>query len=687
MEGRLDRLLRPRSIAVIGGDAARRVVEQCRRFGFDGEIWPVHPRHEEVDGLPCFPSIGQLPNAPDAAFVGVNRHASVEVVRALAQRGAGGAVCYASGFREAVGAVGDGADLQRDLLRAAGAMPLIGPNCYGLINALDGALMWPDQHGLERREKGVAILAQSSNIALNLSMQRRGLPIAFLGTAGNQAQTDLSEMALALLHDPRITVLGLHIEGIDDIAAFETLARASRRLTKPVVTIKVGKSEQARRAAMTHTASLAGDDAAIDAFFRRLGVARLRTLPEFLETLKLLHVHGPLAGYDICSMSCSGGEAAIVADAANRHALRFRALEEDQKRVVKRTLGDIVTVDNPLDYHTFIWGDVERMTDAFAGMMAAGFDLSMVVLDFPRDDRCDDRDWMATVEATAAAAARTGAKAALVSSLAETMPDRRAAEIMALGIAPLCELDAAMAAIDAAAWIGEAWAGPLPRRLLPVQGSSGTIATLTEWESKRRLAGYGLSVPDGRLARTVEEAVDAAASLGLPVVAKGSGIAHKTEAGAVRLNLRSAEEVERAAAEILATCGELVVERMAGPACAEILVGAVRDPVAGVVLVLGSGGVLVELVGDRQVLTLPTTAEVVRGALMALKVGKMLNGYRGGGPADIDAAVDAVMALCAYIEDHVEQLEELDVNPLLVLPEGQGACAVDALISMREERT
>ncbi|OWK23351.1 hypothetical protein AJ87_36735 [Rhizobium yanglingense] len=195
----LDRLLRPQTIAVFGGREAHRVIEQCDRMGFGGDVWPVHPKLEEVHGRRCYRSILELPAAPDAAFVGVNRMLTLDIVRDLAARGAGGAVCYASGFSEAAGELADGADLQRRLLDAAGDMPILGPNCYGLINGLDGALLWPDQQGMQRVDRGVAILTQSSNIALNLTMQTRGLPIAYLVTVGNQAQTSLSDVAYALL--------------------------------------------------------------------------------------------------------------------------------------------------------------------------------------------------------------------------------------------------------------------------------------------------------------------------------------------------------------------------------------------------------------------------------------------------------------------------------------------------------
>ena len=184
----LERLLRPRTIATFGGAPAERLIEQCDRMGFSGRIWPVHPERESMGGRHCFRSVNDLPGAPDAAFIGINRDLTIETVGRLSSTGAGGAICYASGFREADGRLANGPALQERLLEAAGPMPIVGPNCYGLINALDGVALWPDQHGLVRRDSGVAVIMQSSNIAINLTMQRRGLPIAMMLTAGNQAQ-------------------------------------------------------------------------------------------------------------------------------------------------------------------------------------------------------------------------------------------------------------------------------------------------------------------------------------------------------------------------------------------------------------------------------------------------------------------------------------------------------------------
>jgi len=313
----LERLLRPKTVAVVGGGAwCHAVIEQCRASGFVGELMAVHPTRDEVAAAAAVASVKDLPWAPDASFIGVNRRITIDVLSELSKRGSGGAVCFASGFLESDDA--DGADLQRQLFEAAGEMAVLGPNCYGFINALDGAALWPDQHGLTRQPSGVAILTQSSNIAINLTMHKRGLPIAYVITTGNQAQQDLSTVAMSLLDDERVTAIGLHIEGIKDVVGFEAFMRAADAKNIPVVALKVGASEAAQLATQSHTASLAGSQAGALSLLSRLGAVVVKSLPEMFEALKLSHVYGSLPGGRIASLSCSGGEASLMADTVDR---------------------------------------------------------------------------------------------------------------------------------------------------------------------------------------------------------------------------------------------------------------------------------------------------------------------------------------------------------------------------------
>lgn len=681
---RLERMLRPKSIAAIGGGWAANVVEQCKRMGFAGDIWPVHPHKKEIHGLPAYRSVEELPGSPDAAFIGVNRELTIGVVRSLRARDCGGAVCFASGWRESDRT---GGELESQLHEAAGDMPVLGPNCYGYINYADGALLWPDQQGGKRLgsgETGVAIIAQSSNIAINFTMQKRGLPLAYVFTVGNQAMVGISELASNLLEDKRVTTLGIYLEGFDSVAGFEALAKQSRGLQKPVVIFNVGKSAKAQASALSHTASLVGSHAVVSEFLRRSGFGQADSIPVFLEALKLLHLHGPLGGYRLSSMSCSGGEASIVADAAHGRRVYFPDLDEPQKASLREALGPRVAIANPLDYQTYCWGDREAMQAAYSAMVGIGFDLNLLVLDFPHPTRCSDADWHIAVDAFEDALSAYNAKGAFVAGMPENIREEYTEDYRARGMIAFYGIDEAIRAAEIAADIGAAWQREPAEPLRLPKTTRGTRVTLDEAAAKQALAASGVPVPAGGVVESIADAQSLALELGYPVVLKALGIAHKTERDAVRLNLRSAAEVEQAAHALLALGPRLYLEKMHA-AVAELIVGVVRDAQFGPVLTLGSGGILVELLHDVVTLLLPASRDDVARALGQLKAARLLNGFRGRPRGDTEAAIDAILAVQQYVLTEVDGLAELDVNPLLVGAEGQGAFAADALIVIEEQ--
>ena len=680
---RLERVLRPKSIAAIGGLQAGRVVEQCKLMGYEGDIWPVHPTKAEVHGVPAYKSVADLPGAPDAAFIGVNRHLTIEIVKELRDLGCGGGVCFAAGFLEADET---GGELQAELIAAAGDMPVLGPNCYGYINYADGALLWPDQQGgkrLDTGQSGVAIIAQSSNIAINFTMQKRGLPLAYVFTVGNQALVGISELALNLLEDPRVTTLGIYIEGFDSIEAFETLARKSRELNKPVVVYKVGKSEQAQAAVMSHTASLVGSHAVSSAFLERNGFGQADSIPVFLETLKLLHLHGPLNGYRVSSMSCSGGEASIIADSAEKRKVYFPELDSSQKAVLQETLGPLVAIANPLDYHTYCWGHREVMEATYSAMTAIGFDMNYLILDFPHPTRCDDWEWHIAVDAFEKALQDNQAKGAFVVGMAENIPEEYTDNYSARGIVSFYGIDEALQATEIAADIGIAWQQDLPTPVIQLHGVGDDRTMLDEASAKLTLSDSGVPIPAGGRVDSVAAAVELANKLGFPVVLKALGIAHKTEHNAVRLNLFSAEAIEQTAIELFVLSDQLYLETMK-PSLVELIVGVTRDPQFGLVLTIGSGGILVELLKDVKTLLMPARREAIETAVRTLKCAPLLNGYRGKPAADIDATVAAILAIQDYAITHAGSLIELEVNPLLIGAQGEGVFAADALIVLEE---
>ncbi|MBI1383449.1 MAG: CoA-binding protein [Rhizobiales bacterium] len=688
--GRRDfsRLLAPRSIAVLGGRWAERVVKRCLATGFRGNLWPVTPTRTEMCGLPTFPDLAALPAAPDAAFVAVNRHESVRVIGDLAAMGAGGAVCFASGFAETGP---DGKALQDRLSAAAGPMPFLGPNCYGLINYIDNALLWPDEHGGAPLERGVALLLQSGNIACNVTMNRRSLPIAYVCAMGNQANVAMPDMIEALAETGRVTAIGLLMEGLGDPTRLSEATAAAHRLGVPVIALKAGRSAAGSDIAMTHTGSMAGSDDVMDLLLERIGIARVDNLAVYLEAMKLLHVFGPLPANRICTMSCSGGEALLVADAARHHDVQVADFTPEDHARIRPTLHDLVHLGNPFDYHTFDWGDRTRLEATFTAVMRSSFDMTALINDPPRRDRCDPADWDVATEAFAAAAATTGARAAVIATLGESIPELQGAALLARGIAPLIDIDAALAAIAIAAKAGRERPpySPLGARATAGHDPDASGRPLDEPASKTALAEFGLPVPSSRVCRTQSEAVAAALDIGFPVALKvvGAEFLHKTEIGGVRLGLGDEASVRGSAADLLALSDRILVERMAPRPVAELIVGVNRDPIAGLVLLLGAGGVFAELLNDKTLLLLPTTREEISAGLARLRISRLLEGWRGGARGDTEAAIDAILAVARYAEANASSLVAIDVNPLMVLPEGRGALAVDAVVIHDREPT
>ena len=670
--GNLHRLFSPQTVAVIGGGIwGRSVIQQCQKLGFEGMLYAVHPKVNAVAGVPAYRSVADLPVVPDATFIAVNRDATIDIVRQLSNRGAGGAVCFASGFLEAEEENAEGAALQKALINAAGDMPIIGPNCYGFVNYLDRFCLWPDQHGGCPVERGVAIVTQSSNIMINLSMQQRGLPIAYALTAGNQAQTSLADLGRAVLDDPRVTALGLHIEGIGDLADFEDLARYATACKKGIVALKVGRSAQAQQATISHTASLTGSNASADALLSRLGIARVDGLTEMLEALKILHYYGPLAGKKLVSASCSGGEASLLADTAKNQGkgLIFPPLIETQKEGLRAALGDMVALANPLDYHTYIWGNLTSMADAYSALIKAPIDLGVIVVDFPRSDRCDPEAWECVIAAAEIARQKTGKPVALLASLAENMSESQAARIAAAGLIPLSGMEASLGAIAAAASIHPAHHMPV------IAAPIVTDATiLDEAASKAFLQPYGLDLPQNLVVK--RQALPDTLPFGYPVVLKATGQAHKSEMDGVKLNLADRAELEAAMAEMKQPI--YLIEEMVGDGLIELLVGVVADPAHGYLLTLAAGGVLTEILKDSVSLSLPVEEPDILTALEKLKIAPLLAGYRGKPAVDKAALVTAVLAVQDCVLDNRASFSEIELNPLILTP--TRAVAVDALI-------
>ena len=659
-KSRLSRLFSPKSVAVVGGGVwCRSVIEQLIKIGYKGTIFPVHPFKEEILGIKSFKDLEDIPAIIDATFIGVNRNITIEVVKQLNSLNAGGAVCFASGFLEAEGDKQGSGELQKSLIEAAGDMPILGPNCYGFINYLDHAALWPDQHGGTTVDKGVAILTQSSNIAINITMQTRGLPISYIMSVGNQASLGFSEIGMYLVSDPRVTALGLHIEGIGDLKAFEELTTKARKLGKPIVALKVGKSAEARRAAQSHTASLAGDAQSAKSLFKRLGIAEVDRLEVLIDTLKIFHSYGPLSSKNVRSLSCSGGEASLVSDLAQAYGIQFPKLEKENISELRSVLGEMVALSNPLDYHTYIWGDINAMASTFIAMMRQHNGITIIIVDFPRDDNCDPSAWNCVITAAKMAKKSENKPLALVSTLSENIPEHVSFELLESNIITLHGLDTALAAISVSS-IDQMVVNPKP---IFLSNPTGKSILVDEYDAKKSLEKYGLKLPE--TAKCLQsDAHLVSDQIGYPVVIKALGSAHKSEVGEVFLNLEDQKSVKEALRKI--SKKHVIVEKMIGDAVVELLVGIVHDPAHGMLLTVGAGGVLTEILSDTSSILLPSSKNEVLDCFNQLKISKIAKGYRGALGVDINQIIDAIMKIQDFVLDNRDKLFEIEINPLIV---------------------
>jgi acetate---CoA ligase (ADP-forming) len=683
------RLIAPRSIALIGASAwTDAVAAGNATIGYRGTVWRVHPTRTSTPERPFYRSVAELPGVPDAAFIAVPNHEAPAVAGALAARGAGGFVCFSSGFGELGTEVGR--RLNGELLEQAGELPFFGPNCYGFVNFFDRAAMLPDQIVGEPLERGVALICQSGTISLSLSFNERSVPIGYLFSVGNQSRLAVEDLIEVLCDDPRVTAFGLYLEGIKDAERFAQAADKARRAGKPIAVIKTGRTAAAARTAHSHTGALAGADSVFDAFCRQAGLARCDTLGGLCETLKLFHAGGALGGRKVLIMGASGGDMAMTADVARNVDLDFAPIPAEHAVTLQALLTERVTVANPLDIHTYLWFDPPALERVFARAMRAGYDAVGFMLDFPPEGKADASSFDAAIDAYIRASHGAPSRVALISSLPETLSARVRKHCLDGGIVPLQGQREALEALAAAAAVGIAWrAGPGVALRLPPYPSPGAagadVYSLTEAEGKAALARHGVAIPRSRVV-AAPEAARCAEALGYPVVLKavGAHLEHKTEVGGVALNLRTAAATAEAAQRLSGLSDTLLVEEMIVDGVAEVLVGLILDPQFGQVLVIGAGGVLTELLADSVTLLPPFSPDAVRSALATLKLAKLLDGFRGKPRGDIDALVEVVSGIARYAAAQLPTLQEIDVNPVIVRPAGRGAVAVDALIRLRQ---
>jgi acetyltransferase len=709
----LEALLRPRSVAIIGASEKSFVgsiaVRNILALGFKGPIYPVNPKYTEIYGLRCYPSVEAIPAPVDAAVIALGARHVVGAMRDLAARGVRGVAIPTGGFAD-VGA--DGTALQQELVSIARrhGMAVCGPNGMGLANLVDGVAMYIGTLTPSLRRGNVGAILQSGSICEALANHGDRVGFSYLISSGNEAVTDLSEFIRFLTRDPHTRIIACFIEGFRNPSGFVAAAEEAAAAGKPILAMKVGRGERSRQLALAHTGALVGSDAVQEAVFRQKGIRRVHDLDELLETAAAFSQGRLPKGRRMGAITFSGGEAGSLADLGEAEGLEFPDLAPATRGRLAAKYPGLANRGNPLD----CWG-VGDYTEVIPACMDAldadpGLDTLCVSIDLPAGHGERESEVAQCIARKTVEVSRGSDKVCVFSTNISGPFDRKPFEILKeAGVPVLLGMRNSMRAIGHLVGYAEFRArrereegGARELESLPGvrAGEAGTIferaagAVVGEREGKAILAAYGIPVPAEAVARDADEAAAYAKQIGGAVVLKidSPQILHKTEAGGVRLNLRAADEVRSAFDDIVASCrrydpkaeirGVLVQEMV--PAGVEMIAGLKCDPMFGPTLLVGLGGIFVEVMKDAALGVLPVGRREVEAMVDSLRGRALLEGARGRPRADRAALVDAVLRLARLGQDLGGRIDQLDINPLIVLPEGKGVRAVDALIVRRD---
>jgi acetate---CoA ligase (ADP-forming) len=682
----LDGLFRPRSIAVVGastrpGAIGLRVIRNLRRMGFDGDIFPVNPRYREVEGLPCMPSIEALPPGVDSVFIAIPAEQGPDVLDAAGRHGIRSAFVNASGYADGSAA---GRVLQQRLAAVARAhgIALCGPNNMGLINVHDRIAIWTQLEMSHVRPGRVAVISQSGSIALALAQDERELGLAYLVTAGNEAVLSTADYLDHIVRDERVGTILLFLESIRDPAHFGAAALEAEAAGKRLVVIKAGASSRGRALVAAHTDSLAGDDDVYDAFFQKHGILRARDLDEMVETAVLVTSYPvPPPARHFVPVTLSGGEAAIIADVSARAGLVLAPLSEPTIKRLRPAFPAFAHLDNPLDG----WGlgfDSDRF-GAILDALAADETIGVIglAIDAPAAGGADTA-YALGMAAHAARIAASGKHFVFFNNTAGAGPNAQVRDRLAPARIPyLAGMRPALSAI--ANWLRLREAVPHATARSVVESAphaaSALGSQLDEPQLHDALAEVGVPMVPTRVVSSPEMAVEVAAALGYPVVLKGRAahLPHKTEHALVRLGVDSATGVMKAYDELAASMhrlsplspGDIIMQPMLRDGV-ELIVGVRNDAAFGTLVVVGLGGIFVELIDAAAVRLAPVDVDEARDMLASTRAGDVLSGFRGRGPYDIAAAAAAIAALSRFGVASQRVIESLEINPLIVLEHG-----------------
>ena len=693
----MDAFFLARGIAVIGASAdatkiGGRPVHLLRRHGYAGAIYPINPKGGEIQGLPAYARLADTPEAPELALIAVPAAHAVQAVEDCAASGVRAVVVLSSGFAEA-GAQGAAWQAAMRATALRHGMRLLGPNCLGTVGVAERAI-GSFSVALEDyypRPGAIGIVSQSGNIGsytLQLLVQR-GVGISRMVTTGNEAEVDLADGIAALARDPATRVILCCMETCRDGERLTQALAIAREHQTPVVVLKIGATEQGQAAAASHTGALAGSDAVIDAVLRRHGALRVRShedLVEIGQALSQLLPHSLPRKPAVTLVAASGGFGIMMADAMSDAGLALPALAAATRARIHQVLPGAST-NNPVDASAQISSRPDILFEVLSALQEDPGEATTVL--FLSLGLYSSRLRDIYLQALAQLRAAYPQRPLIIISRG---PADAVVQIQALGIPVFSSIDAAARGIAALVRQAELLAAEQPPAV-PARSAGARLpeaAFRNEYAAKQVLIDAGFEVPLERSVRDADAAVQAAEALGYPVVLKilSEDIAHKTEAGGVALNLADAAAVRAASARIFASVaahapqarieGLLVAPMLRGGT--ELIAGISRDPVFGPVVMVGMGGIYAEVLRDVAVQPAPVSQAQALAMIRSLRLFPLLDGARGQARADIDAAARAVARLSEFACTHRDQVGEIDLNPILVRPAGQGIAILDALM-------
>jgi acyl-CoA synthetase (NDP forming) len=698
-------LMKPASIAVVGASQrmtrATRVVANLLRFGYAGRIFPINPKYTDVLGLRCYPDLGSTPEPADTVVVAIPAEQVPGILAAAVESGVRGAVVLSSGFAEA-GPAGRRRQSELERLAAERGLLICGPNCYGVFNIRLGAATFSADLAEPLRSGAVGLVSQSGGFSHAIGeylMQQRAVGLSYIVSCGNQAGVTVEDYITFLVEDDDTAVVGAFVEGFKKPDTFRQAAARARALSKPIVVLKVGRSENARQAMLAHTGSLAGTPEIIEAVLRQSGIVQVSSINEMIDTLALLAAarrHTP-RGWKVGILSGLGGECGRAADAADRAGVELPSLSAASVETMKGFMPDFANPRNPLDGTGAMYEDASLFPQLFDVMLGdEAVDVVAVNLraNVPRPgggapSRPFSRAMIDTLTK------HPGRLVLAFSSFAGGDLDQEVVRPLADAGVPFLEsTDTAMLALrnarehrrflDRSQRAPSAAVAPRARA-----GSSGTLGNTAAMELLR---DFGIPVAETIAAKDAAAAVTAADRLGYPVVLKvdSPDIAHKTDVGGIRVGCGDAAAVRGAFGDMLAEVrrrapsarvqGALVQRMVSGGG--EMILGVKTDPLFGPAVLCGFGGIFVEQLRDVSLRVPPIDAADAAAMIAELRGAAILSGARGRAPADTRALAGAIVRLAALAETHRESLRALDINPLLVLDDGHGVVAVDWLIEL-----